>query len=488
MGQRTRSPTHSTAHTVYLQRPFDHVVTFRNSQGESARGTLTNLQRRSLVMEVYNPYSIVQVSEVLSDLTIRSGDRSIYKGKAVVVSLLNTGLMAVVSLALIDEWSDLTLTRGESAGVGQQAQQFVQGWFERFKIKRGYLVAVSEIRAYLAEVSRWTDHADFSSALPRGEDGRVISSVFEEISSPLMLVASNYFAALEAETQDVPEGDLPTYRNFAQASLHPLLLRAPFVYRTFAKPLGYAGDYEMVNQILSDPQQGGTTYFQMINALFLQSAVAQAHRNRIEILVKHLKDVTEQARTLGRPLRVLNIGCGPAVEIERFLLSGGDPDSAHFTLVDFSEVTLEHTRAKLEEVGRRLGKPVRFELVNDSVHNLLKRATRSDASPASEAYDFAYCAGLFDYLSDKVCSRLLEYLYARTRPGGQVLVTNVHSSNSQRGVMEHVLEWYLIYRDEARLQSVLPTGRSDEKIFTDTTGVNVFASFFVPALERADVR
>jgi extracellular factor (EF) 3-hydroxypalmitic acid methyl ester biosynthesis protein len=266
-----------------------------------------------------------------------------------------------------------------------------------------------------------------------------------------------------------------------------LLLRAPFVYRTFAKPLGYAGDYEMVNQILSDPQQGSTTYFQMINALFLQSAVAQAHRNRIDILVAHLQQATAQARTLGRPVRVLNIGCGPAVEIERFLLDGGDPDSAHFTLVDFSEVTLEHTRAKMEDIGRRLGKPVRFELVNDSVHNLLKRATRADAAPAAEAYDFAYCAGLFDYLSDKVCSRLLEYLYARTRPGGQVLVTNVHSSNSQRGVMEHVLEWHLIYRDEARLQNVLPSHRSEEKIFTDATGVNVFASFLVPALERASV-
>ena len=75
---------------MQFQRPFDPVVTFRNSQGEAARGTLTSLQRRSLVMEVYNPYSIVQVSEVLSELSIRSGERSIYKGKAVVVSLLST--------------------------------------------------------------------------------------------------------------------------------------------------------------------------------------------------------------------------------------------------------------------------------------------------------------------------------------------------------------------------------------------------------------
>ena len=81
-----------------------------------------------------------------------------------------------------------------------------------------------------------------------------------------------------------------------------------------------------------------------------------------------------------------------------------------------------------------------------------------------------YCAGLFDYLSDKVATRLLEYLNSRTRPGGRILVTNVHPCNQQRGVMDHVLEWHLIYRDEAQLVSVLPAHRCDEKIYTDTTG------------------
>jgi extracellular factor (EF) 3-hydroxypalmitic acid methyl ester biosynthesis protein len=81
-------------------RPIDPVITFRNSQGETVRGTLANVQRRSLVMEVYNPYSIVQISEVLSELTIRSGDKNIYQGKAVVVTLMNTGLIALVSVML----------------------------------------------------------------------------------------------------------------------------------------------------------------------------------------------------------------------------------------------------------------------------------------------------------------------------------------------------------------------------------------------------
>ncbi len=464
---------------MHLQRPFDPVITFRNSQGEAARGTLTSLQRRALVMEIYNPYSIVQVSEVLTELTIRSGERNIYKGKAVVVSLLNTGLMAVVSVALIDEWDDLHLIYGDHTKVGYESERFVEDWLDRFRIKRSYIVAVSEIRAYLAEVARWIDQADLSSSLPKGRDDRVNSATFRMLSMPIVATAANYFAALENEIADIPDGDVPAYRAFAQSALHPLLLRAPFVYRTFAKPLGYAGDYEMVNQILGDSQQGPTTYFQIINTLFLASPVAKAHRNRIDILVDLLSQTIELAQKAGRVFRVLDIGCGPAVEIERLLGSGAHAELLDITLLDFSEVTLEATKTKLTEINNKRTKNASLHYLNDSVHNLLKRAIRHGDAAEVDQYDFVYCAGLFDYLSDKVCARLLEYLKSQTRAGGRILVTNVHPSNQQRGVMEHVLEWHLIYRDEAQLESVLPPHRYNEKIYTDATGVNVFAEFFV---------
>lgn len=465
---------------MYLQRPFDHVVTFRNSQGESARGTLTSLQRRSLVMEIYNPYSIVQVSEVLGELTIRSGDSNLYKGKAVVVSLLNTGLMAVVSVALIDEWSDLNAIRGDVSKVHDEAMRFVADWESRFKVKQSYQVTISEFRAFLAETARWADQADMSSVLPREADGRLRSDVFDELAEPIMKKGAEYFVWLEEEGSRIPEEDAVAHRNFAQTALHPLLLRAPFVYRTFAKPLGYAGDYEMVNQILADPRQGNSTYFQIINAFFLKAAVAQAHRNRIDILVEYLGRVAAEAKEAGRKARVLNVACGPAVEIQRFIASDPNAESLSFTLLDFSEPTLEYTRSCIERAAKQGGKKVEVEYVQESVHQLLKRASKREDGLDEGVFDFVYCAGLFDYLSDKVCSRLLEYFVARTRPGGLVMVTNVHSSNPQKNVMEHLLEWHLIYRDEAGLEAVLPQPREDTRLFTDATGVNVFAEFRVP--------
>jgi extracellular factor (EF) 3-hydroxypalmitic acid methyl ester biosynthesis protein len=464
---------------VHPIRPIDPVITFRNSQGEAVRGTLTNVQRRSLVVEIYNPYSIVQVSEMLSDLTVRSGERSIYKGKAVVTSLLNTGLMAVVSVVLIDEWSDLNLVRGDLTRVAEEAQRFVEDWESRFRIGRSYQVAISEFRAFLAETARWADQADMSDALPRDADGRIREDVFNDLARPIMQKGSEYFAWLQQEGSLVPPEDSVAHRNFAQTALHPLLLRAPFVYRTFAKPLGYAGDYEMVNQILADPRQGHNTYFQIVNTLFLNCAVAQAHRNRIDILVDYLHRAAEVAEREGRQVNILNVGCGPAVEIQRFIETNPNPQRLSFTLVDFSEETLQYTRTCIENAARANGKTVQVQFVHESVHDLLKRAVRQDVLAGQEKFDFVYCAGLFDYLSDKVCARLLQYFMLRSRDGGQILVTNVHAGNPERNGMEHLLEWHLIYRDERELESVLPAQREATKLYTDATGVNVFAEFRV---------
>lgn len=468
-----------TPDTVHPIRPIDPVITFRNSQGEAVRGTLTNVQRRSLVVEIYNPYSIVQVSEVLSDLNVRSGERSIYKGKAVVTSLLNTGLMAVVSVVLIDEWSDMNLVRGDLTRVADEAQRFVEDWETRFRIGRSYQVVVSEMRAFLAETSRWADQADMSDALPRDPSGRIRDDVFHELAIPLMKKGRDYLVWIESEAGGVPAEDSVAHRNFAQSALHPLLLRAPFVYRTFAKPMGYAGDYEMVNQILADPRQGNNTYFQIVNTLFLNCAVAQAHRNRIDILVDYLHRAAELAEREGRQINILNVGCGPAVEIQRFIETNPNPQRLSFTLVDFSEETLQYTRSCIENAARAHGKTVQVQFVHESVHDLLKRAVRQDVLSGQEKFDFVYCAGLFDYLSDKVCARLLQYFVLRSREGGQILVTNVHAGNPERNGMEHLLEWHLIYRDERQLESVLPAQREATKLYTDATGVNVFAEFRV---------
>ena len=446
-------------------------------EGEAVRGTIIKLQRKSMVMEVYNPYSIVQTSEVLSELTIRFGTTIAYQGKAVVISMVNTGLTAIVSVTLIDEWRELNSVVVVPGAVRAEAQAFVEDWTQRFQIRRDYQVVVNETRAYLSDVSRWVEQVDLSESLPK-VDGQLREDVFYELVNPLVHKTKFYLDMLENEASLVDIEQASLHSAFAQSALHPLLLRAPFVFRTYTKPLGYAGDYQMVNQIIDNPRQGSSTYFQMVNAAFLQTAVAAAHRNRIDILVSFLTRMADAAMQAGKTFRILNVGCGPAIEVQRFLQTYPHPEILSFELVDFSEETLAWTRAKLSSIISRIGKPITIHYVHDSVHQLLKRRI-DPASDSAREFDAVYCAGLFDYLSDKVCSRLTAHFAARTQRGGALLITNVHSSNPMRFVMEHVLEWYLIYRDATNLEKILPLQLIMGKIYTDETGVNIFAEAIV---------
>jgi extracellular factor (EF) 3-hydroxypalmitic acid methyl ester biosynthesis protein len=466
---------------VQLQRPFNPVVAFRNSQGEAARGTLTGVQRRSCVMEVYNPDSNLQVSEVLRDLNIRSNDRSFYQGKAIIVSLLNTGLMSVVSLALVDEWSELDLAHGDPDQVGLATERFIADWENRPHIRQSYQVVINELRSFLSETARWIEQSEMDDALPKEASGRLADNVFWAMANPLLEKLRSMLAKLELEAAAIPEEESLQHRAFAQTTLHPLILRAPFVYRTFVKPLGYAGDYEMVNQLLGDSRQGGSTYLELVNAIFLKSAVAQAHRNRINILVDYLKQTASAAASENRPYKVLNIGCGPAAEIQRLIQTEVPLHNIEFTLVDFSKETLSYTRKTINEMALAHHSGIKVDYVQESVHEIIKKKIQpASANVEPGEFDFIYCAGLFDYLSDKVCIRLIKYFISKGKKGTRLLLTNVHTSNPERYGMEHLLEWHLIYRNEADMQRIMSVVGAPVKLFTDETGVNVFAEAQLP--------
>ena len=148
------------------------------------------------------------------------------------------------------------------------------------------------------------------------------------------------------------------------------------------------------------------------------------------------------------PIRILNVGYGPAEELQRLIRALPEVDKCVIHLIDFSEETIEYAKDRLKDAMIETRRLPTVEFIQDSVHNLIKEASRKKQSKAYGDYDFVYCAGLFDYLSDKVCMRLLKLFCSWVKPSGKVLATNVHPSNPHRGLMEHLLEWYLIYRDE----------------------------------------
>lgn len=462
-----------------FEREVDRSLVFKNSQGSSVRGTLHKLSRRSIVFEIYNPYSLVQNSEVLTELEIRRGREVMYRGDAVVTSLVSTGIVVVVSATLFGKWSDLSSIIARVEGVQAEVEQFINDWERVNRLDPAYQVRVAEIRSFLLDLSFWLDQIDIAHDATDAQTPRLPDQSFDAIASPLHPKLTALFHEFEEVSRQLSSASTEPHKLLAQRDLHPLIMASPFFHRVFSKPLGYAGDYEMVNMMLNRARKGPTTYAEIINDWLLSAGPPAAHRNRVLMLEQMLDATVADLAPRQSRINILNIGCGPAREVQRFVSSNPLAARCSLELLDFNRETLEYAERQIKASIPEGTDGPQLNFVLRSVHDLLRQAV--EQAPVGEQYDLVYCAGLFDYLSDRVCSRLIRLFHQWTVPGGRVVVTNVHSRNPFRFAMEHLMEWHLVLRDETSMAGLVPEF-PDNKVYCDPTGINVFLEIGKPTI------
>jgi extracellular factor (EF) 3-hydroxypalmitic acid methyl ester biosynthesis protein len=459
----------------------DSLVCFQDSQGLQFSGTLLKLSRFQVAFEIYSPSCALRVSEVLNQLTLLIENRSVYSGRGVVTNLVNTGTVLVCEVKLEDSWQDINSLLPNLEGPALRAgfAEFLQGWNRIYRIVPEYKGVIADMHTFLADLRLWLDQVELGiRSSPDGDRVQLEQNLAHELSQDTTAAINELFEKFE-EIALVIEKNQPDQRaahsSFAKRLLHPLLLCSPFLYRTFRKPLGYAGDYEMVNMICREPLEGSTLFAKIVNAWFLSQPPAEAHRGRIDWLADRLTDVVSRAAHAGRQARIASVGCGPALEVQRFLEEQEFSSDAQFTLIDFNQETLEHVRAVLETVRRKHHRHTDIQILKKSVNQLLKEAGRSAQSPASQKYDLVYCAGLFDYLSDQTCRVLSSVLYEWLAPGGLFVSTNVDGSNPRRLTMEYIMDWHLTYRRSREFDALRPEGAppGEGTVSSDSTGVNL---------------
>lgn len=468
--------------------PTNSNVKFFNSQGFPLSATILRLRRYSISFEIYNPYSIVQLSEVLKDFKIRLNGRLIYEGDAVVSGLVNTGLLLVCEATLSDGWKEVDfLAKSDTDGsLIAQFDGFVDDWKRAHHVSSDFKINVADMQNLLIGVKRWLEQIDLGIRSTQTEDRDGLEKqVISEIEQRLVQEMNPLMSEFEASTRKVALTDQPAHKFYVRRQMHPLMLCSPFAYRAFTKPLGYAGDYEMVNMMLRDPYEGSTLFAKMLNRTFLSIDPVQAHRNRIDYLVKNLKQEAERVAGEGRRMQILNLGCGPAQEVQRFVKNEEVSDQCDFTLLDFNKETLDYTHGLLSSLKAGMGRGTTFNMIERSVHQLLKQASKGDVDMQWESYDFVYCAGLFDYLSQKVCKKLVELFTKLLRPGGMLITTNVASTNPRIGWMEYVVEWNLVYRNDWEMLDLIPLDGTllQSDLQRDATGVNLFLELRKVAME-----
>jgi len=418
---------------------------------------------------------------VLDQLIVAFDDLEAYRGAARVSSIRREDDIVIVGASFVDSLmgiDDVLHLRDIKGWREQHPYTFglaackwhVHG-HERFKS------LVSELRLFLEDSQE--QFRKLEAVLPwhvlHGEsESPARTALMEKLREQFVPEVVRYTEQIDAAVRTVSDEQAQALKEFSLRNLQEHLMQAPWMHRALHKPLGYPGDYVVMRYFYERPFEGTTLFAKAVNLAFSSCKGALAVRSRKNMIKGRLRTLVS-AEGFRRTLRILSIAAGPAQEIFE-LLSELDHLSSPLEIVLFDQdkeaLTYAYSRLK-PLVQARFQDAVKITYVHDSIKHLL-------ADPmifaASGRFDVVFSCGLFDYLQFPTAVALCRNLAANLGPGGVLYVGNVVPGNPSRWLMEHHLDWYLVYRTPEQTlefaRTALPEGHF--QILEEETGVNPF--------------
>jgi len=229
--------------------------------------------------------------------------------------------------------------------------------------------------------------------------------------------------------------------------------------RTRQKPLGYAGDFLLIDWIYTQKtaESGLGKYF---DELFHTYEAAQAVRNRKEYFIRICNELSKEKKS---DIDILNIGCGSCRDVIEAIESRTNGTLYRFHCVDHEPEAIEYAKSLL--AGTKAASYVELEC-----KNIFRIQTE-------RTFDLIWSAGLFDYLDDRVAALLIKKCWRHLKNGGWFVFGNFSPKNPTRNGMELVGKWYLLHRSANELIEICNAARvpySKVEIDNESLGINLF--------------
>ncbi len=201
------------------------------------------------------------------------------------------------------------------------------------------------------------------------------------------------------------------------------------------KPMGYAGDYLIIDKIYTREQSEHPVYGSW-DRFFHQQAAPKAVRNRKTYFKSQMVPLIEQSN---ETISLLNVASGPARDLLELYQLLPDPNKLKSTCVEIDERAVAYAKSLTEPYASNIN------FVNVNVFRY---------KPCGK-YDVIWSAGLFDYFSDKAFIMVLQRMKLWLKPGGTIIIGNFNEKhNPSRDYMEIFGEWFLIHRTESQLKKL----------------------------------
>lgn len=416
---------------------------------------------------------LVFIGDRLEGLCVSCDEGQFYRGDASVRRVTERDADLVLGIELESRGIDL----GEVYRLGTRHSfaERLHGVLDHelsANISMEFKAWVGDLRTFLESARAFLDSEERAlDSLDRFSRDQALQAYLDEAAPKVVQRMNDASGELRSLVSDLRDDQHVEYRAYFRAQVMPLISQSPLLRRAYDKPLGYAGDYEMMNMLYRDHAEGDSLFAKALNMYGAQEPAAQANINRLEYLGDVIKKAVDASG--GELVRLASIGCGPARELS--LLLERQPEcgpALDVALIDQEERVITFCERTLGPLAARTGARVQF--IRESVRRLL---TAKQLSSTLGERDFVYSAGLFDYLNQRSFSALLGALYSALVPGGQLAVGNVAAHNPTRWFMEYCLDWFLIHRSPEQLVAFarqLDPAPARVEVDAEPLGVNLF--------------
>jgi len=426
----------------------------------------------------------VEIGVVIDRLVVKFDEHEAYGGAARVSSVRRDTGTTIVGVSLMDTLMNIedvlhlrdvkALSLGnDSKGLGLENAPWRVTGHDRFK------ALVAELRLYLEDAQARL--AELEASLPwhvvsGDHESPARDALIERVRAGFSLEVVRLSNEIDASLRGSSKDEREALREYSIRHLHHLLMQSPWMHRARMKPLGYPGDYEIMNSVYGNHFRGQNLFAKAVDYAFALTPAAESVRTRKDVIKNSLSALLD-GRKDNRPLRILTIAAGPAQEIyelfeERKTIDG----PVEIVLFDQDKRALTYSYGRL----RRIVNAKRFDNVKLMyLHDSIKRLLLGSTIFANYGkFDFVYAVGLFDYLQLHTWVSLCRKLYDTVATGGTLCIGNMVPTNPSRWFMELHLDWFLVYRNRSEMVELARAAASDARvqIVEEPNGVNPFVT------------
>ncbi len=237
--------------------------------------------------------------------------------------------------------------------------------------------------------------------------------------------------------------------------IKPILNENTMFGHAFVKPLGYAGDYLLIEKMYQQHVSNDLKYCKWDKYYHSQEA-AKAVRNRKTYFIKIMEQLCFKRP---EPLKILILGSGPATDVFEFLTKNPNAN-VMFNLLDFDQRAIDYAADKNKNYLNK----IRFIKMN-----VLRFMPE-------HKYDLIWSAGLFDYLNDRLFIGLVHRFKNNLSIRGEIIIGNFSPYNPRKA-QEILCDWHLILRSSQQLRNLAVKAGLPRQIIEvdkEPLGINLF--------------